>query len=160
MEEKQSVVKGRAVSRVLAQAGLGLFRRLGQIAFPLQPSGPTKPRVSRGWVRFHSMLETSAGAVQTAEAMKLMAEHDQQGRVMAGQLFRSIKGLGGKSKVQISRRYHSQLEPKIDDGGKSLHQLLISGKGQSGTPCPQLLPRSLPAKDVLRRPFEFREVGL
>jgi hypothetical protein len=113
-----------------------------------------------GRVRFDRALETSAGAIRPAEAMKLLAQHDEQGRVFGGQLLHAIKSLPGQGKGQISGRDHAQLKPKIDDAGKSVRQVLIGGKGEGRTPRAQLVARPLPARHVLRRTFEPGEVSL
>jgi hypothetical protein len=160
MLKKRAIIKRGRFSRAASQALLDLRHGFLQTSLAFQPGGQTQSCVRRTWVRFNRALVTCARAINLAQPVVLLAEHDQDIRVGGGQRLRTLEGLAGQREIQIARRRRAELEPKIDDARKSPRQITIN-RERNGSPArQQMLLRLAPAFNIARRLFQSGKVRL
>ena len=125
-----------------------------------QPHREVGARGQRFWVERHGAFTAGAGFRQAPQPVILLAEFDEERRILCAQLGGPAEGIIRKVEIQFACSGDSQFKPQPGQARKSFHQLAIGLEGGSGAAGRKLLFGIQPAIYFLRRALQSGEVGL
>ena len=155
MQQECPEIPRLIVARMLRPTGLDTFPRLLQPALFLKPNRQIDAGIDAISIDGHGALVTTAGIVQLAQALVLLADHAEQRDLARRQLQRAAVGKVGLGKIQFPGSGVAQLEPQFRHGGIPPHQLAVGRQGGAVLAAEQFLLSLLPASDITRRPFQL-----
>jgi hypothetical protein len=139
MEQEGMERTGLGVARPFCQTGFNGFQGVIKTPLALEPGSQAETRVDRIGLRRNGALEAAARTVGAAEAMILLAEQHEQGRVVGCELLGALKSLIGEGEIQIVGGGNAQLKPQLHHPGKTPRQLMIAGQSLALPAAQQLL---------------------